>query len=182
MRVLKRQRYSPQIAMNLSSNVKFLGVTFNECLSWEDHISDVCKNASRRVFALRRLKSAGIKKDDLIIVYNAFIRSILEHNSPLYVGLLKKDSNKLDKINRMCHRVICGSRCRENCLGDLSERRIMRSLKVFQEMMQPNNLLHDLLPRRLLYSQLLESFLCKTHRRAMSFLPYCTTLYNCNLK
>lgn len=163
------------------SSIKFLGVIFNSSCNWDEHIDYICKNASRRIYALRRLKAAGISKSDLITVFNAFVRSIIEYNSSLFVGLNKKNNDRLRKLFRLCHHIICGHECRNECLGDVSSRRFLRARKLFDELLHPQNTLHHLYPRRLRYSNHLEICLSRTHRREVSFIPFCTMLYNANM-
>lgn len=160
--------------------LKFLGTIFNERLSWDSHIAYICKNASRRMYALRRLKEAGISKPNLIVVY-AFIRSVLEYNSPLFIGLNQKNCSKLRKLNRRCHRIICGNECSKDCLEDLDVRRKRRALKVFSDMTIPGNCLHELMPKRLKYSRHLEVPFSRTQRRITSFVPVCVGLSNLNV-
>ena len=133
------------------------------------------------MYALRRLKEAGISKPDLIVVYNAFIRSVLEYNSPLFIGLNQKNSSKLQKLNRQCHRIICGNECSEDCLEDLDVRRKRRALNVFNDMMIPGNCLHELMPKRLKYSKHLDVPFSRTQRRITSFVPVCIGLCNSNV-
>lgn len=172
----------PDTVRTFSSSMKFLGVFFNAMCNWDDHIDYVCRNASRRVYALRRLKSAGISRPDLIIVFCSYIRSLLEYNSPLFVGLSVKNDTRLQKIFRLCHRIICGNDCKNMCLGDVINRRVHRACKVFNEILQPSSVLHYLAPRQLEYSKHLELCHLRTHRRSSAFIPFCTVLHNSVLK
>ena len=88
MIVQKRRKAITNLAMDIMPQIKVLGVTFQDDLKWDKHIDTIVKVASRRIFALRRLKQiSSIVKQDLIQVYNAYIRSILEYNSPLFAGM-----------------------------------------------------------------------------------------------
>ena len=73
---------------NLNSDLKILGVTFENTLKWDKHMENITKCASRRIHALRMLKRIpGATQKDLIPVYQNYILSIIEYNSPLFVGL-----------------------------------------------------------------------------------------------
>ena len=71
-----------------SSEIKLLGVVFHENLLWDSHVAAVCELASQRIYILKQLKKMDfITKKDLLQVYNAYIRSILEYNCPLLIGM-----------------------------------------------------------------------------------------------
>ena len=160
------------------TSIKFLGVIFSDSCRWDEHIEYICKSASRRVYALRRLKAAGFCKADLIRVFGAFIRSIVEYNSPLFVGLNVKNNIRIEKLQRLCHRIICGNECSGMCLGELKARRLRRACRVFSDMLHRDSILHHLVPRRLHYSGHLESCLSQSQRRSRTFIPFCTTFHN----
>ena len=75
------------------SHLKILGVTFQENLSWNEHINYLSKTASRRIYLLKTLKKiSGITKQDLVTIYNSIVVSVLEHNSPLFIGMTKSNN------------------------------------------------------------------------------------------
>ena len=54
---------------------KFLGIYISSDLSWTKHCDVLVKKANRRLYAIRKLKGARVKK------YFSLIRSILEYGS-----------------------------------------------------------------------------------------------------
>ena len=46
---------------------------------------------------------------DLIQVYHSYIQIILEFNAPLFVSIKSLNNTKLERINKRCHRIICGA-------------------------------------------------------------------------
>ena len=115
------------VLIDFVGELKFLGVIFNESLNWDCHTTFIYKSAIRRIYVLRRLKEAGISKSELIVIYNGYIRYMLEYNSPVFIGLNTKNSDRLLKLKRQCHRIICGSECQRECIdagfeGVLGER------------------------------------------------------------
>ena len=61
---------------------KLLGVIISSNLTWNAHVNYTCTKASKRLYALRVLKRSGAPVKDLIIVYCAFIRPVLEYGLP----------------------------------------------------------------------------------------------------
>ena len=60
---------------------KFLGVYFSSDSSWTKHCVVIVKKVNRRRYAIRKLKVARGKENDLVVVYCSLIRSILECGS-----------------------------------------------------------------------------------------------------
>jgi len=157
--------------------LKILGVTFTEKLKWGEHIESVCRKASSRLFIVRRLKEF-MSKDDLFLVYKGFIQSILEYNAPLMAGLNVKYSEKLERLQKRAHRLICGRNCECDAFIPLSVRRDRCALKTFLRMQQEDHILHHLFPQFLPRTKHISLPIMNTHRRATSFIPYCSFLYN----
>ena len=63
------------------SSFKLLGVHVSEDLTWTVHIDWLVKRANRRLFALRQLRNSGVPPEDMVTIYCALIRSILEYAS-----------------------------------------------------------------------------------------------------
>ena len=77
------------------SELKVLGITYEKTLKWDIHVDHITKVAGRRVHVLRYLRRIrSITKHDLLLVYRNYISSILQFNSPLFVGLNSKNSDK----------------------------------------------------------------------------------------
>ena len=102
--------------------LKILGVTFNRYVSWCDLVSAIAKSASRRLFPLRLLRP-HVDDSCLKKIYYGIMRSIIEYAAPLFVGLSKKESKKLDSLQKRFHKLLCGGSCSKECLPPLSDRR-----------------------------------------------------------
>ena len=132
------------------SSVKILGIVFNQSLNWNDHVLEVTKSASRRIHVLRKLKQIdSVTKQDLLIIYENSILCILEYNSPLFVAMSEKNKQMFEKIRKRCHRIICGLNCDCSDFPELSERRMDRAMKVFNQMQSPEHILNKLIPHKL---------------------------------
>ena len=68
------------------SSFKLLGVTLSNDLSWNDHCDEMLNKACKRLYALRSLKAAGLNQKDLLLVYCALVRSVVEYASPVCMG------------------------------------------------------------------------------------------------
>jgi hypothetical protein len=168
--------------VSLTTDMKILGVTLQANLKWDAHINLISKSASRRIFLLKAMKKLSASKSDILQVYKAHIQSILEYNSPLFVGATKRNHLVLDKIRKRCHRIICDFECRCNLLPSLTTRRKEKALKFFESMLQKDHILHDICPTILPHSNHVNIPFSKTERRAKSFIPHCSLLYNCALR
>ena len=114
--------------------MKFLGVMINCKLTWHSHFKVLCSLASKRIFALRVLKPL-LSKSNLVLVYNATIRSLLEYSSPAFGSTPDSLNHKLERVQRRCHRIICNLERGEKCdcgeFEELTSRRKRAMVKLF---------------------------------------------------
>ena len=180
MLVRNRQVFSPSNPF-FKDQLRILGVLFNSNLTWDSFVDNLCKRASRRLFILKRLKY-NLSKPELMLIYNAVILSTLEYNAPLLIGINKKNSERLEKVRRRCHRIICGIECDCDRFTPLAIRREHLALKAFKGIIDySDNQLHHLAPSHLTQPRLSRKLLvpyCRTETRRASFFPFCTALYN----
>ena len=119
-----------------TNQLKHLGVWITSTLSWDKHISEVCKKAYPRLKMLTKLKYVGAPTEDLIEIYCLYIRSLTEYCSTAFHSTLtKKLSNKMEHIQKTSLKVILGAMyvdytsALEMCgLQTLHERRERRSI------------------------------------------------------
>ena len=160
------------------NTMRILGITFNSKWNADTHVAKMVSTASRRLYALRILKSSLAKKE-MILVFNSISRSLLEYCAPLFLGLSAKNENKMERIQLRFHRMICGKSCSQACIQPLKERRRMLSLKFLNKIIKLGHVLHPLLPpmspagRFLLTPR-------RTTKRCMSYFPMVCELYNQN--
>ncbi|CAB4031467.1 RNA-directed DNA polymerase from mobile element jockey, partial [Paramuricea clavata] len=88
------------------SSFKLLGVLLREDLSWCDHVDYVIKKANSRLYALRKLKKAGLSDKDLVTIYSSFIRSRIEYASPAWSTLTQGQSDLIESIQRRALRIL----------------------------------------------------------------------------
>ena len=78
---------------------RHLGVTFNERLSWKDHVHDVIKKSAKKIGLLRRLGrqlSSTVVRD----LYSFSIRPGIEYGSIVWSGLSSSDAARLEQIKQ----------------------------------------------------------------------------------
>jgi hypothetical protein len=156
--------------------LRILGFTFNSTWNMDAHINRTISIASRRLYALRILKPS-LTKNEMVMMYNSLVRSHLEYCAPLLLGLSVTCSDKLERLQKRFHRLICGKFCRESCLEVLKDRRQTLSLRFLQKVSDSNHVLHHLLPSRL-PSGRFRLPPRRTTRRCRSFLPLVCETYN----
>ena len=86
-----------------------LGLWISQDLSWEKHISEICKKTYPKLKLLTKLKYVGTHTEDLIELYCSLHRSQTEYCSTVFhSSLSQKLSNKLESIQRTSLKVILG--------------------------------------------------------------------------
>ena len=165
------------------SSAKILGVTFNSRLNWKDHVAEICKSASRRIYVLKELKKIdSITKKDLLQVYQGLILSVLEYNSALFTSMTAESKGKLDKLRKRCHRIICGQNCTCTDFPSLDDRRLDQTFKVFTNMQAHDHILHHLVPHKLPRTNHFFIEHRRSELRARSFIPFCCVRCNSLLR
>jgi hypothetical protein len=126
--------------------ITLLGVVFNDKWTWKEHIDKVVKVSSRRLFPLRVLKPY-LNRYELRIAYFGVMRSIMEYAAPLFVGLSKTDADRLEKLQRRFHRLLCGKECKDDCLPTITERRQKLACKLYRSAASKDHILHPIVCR-----------------------------------
>ena len=71
-------------------------------ITWNDHIGQTIKKASKCMFFLVQLKRAKVSKHEFILFYTSCIRSVLTYASPVFFYALpmhlKKDFERVEKL------------------------------------------------------------------------------------
>ena len=85
--------------------VKLLGVTMDNSQSFQAHIKEICRKVNAKVSILRRIRKL-IPTDIMINLYKAFILPHFEYASPLFIGLSRGLSAKLESTNAFALRTL----------------------------------------------------------------------------
>ncbi len=65
--------------LEVVKSAKILGVTLRNYFKWNEHVDDITKKGSKRLYLLKLLKRAGVDLDALVKFYCACVRSVLEY-------------------------------------------------------------------------------------------------------
>ena len=177
----KRKFSLVNVNITQCTQIKILGLTYTDNLKWDTHVDNIIKKASRQIYILKKLRPY-VCPSLLVQIYNAIILSSLEYCAPVMVGINMKNSEKLERIRRRCHRLICG--CESECgmLQPLSTRRLQQATRLFIQLTNPENLLNNIMPRRLPRSQHYMIHPIRTSTRIQSFIPFMTLHINSTTK
>ena len=159
--------------------LRILGVFFNSKWNFDNHVAEIVSTSSRRLYAMRILRPF-LSKNQLILLYNAFVRSYIEYCAPLFLHLSVRNSKRLGCLQNRFHRLICGKQCSEDCLTNLEDRRSMLSLKLLKSIMNRDHILHSLLPPTLPSGRFCLPFR-RTEKRCNSFFPLVCEMFNITL-
>ena len=99
------------VTIKFEKTVKFLGVIFNQGLTWAAHIDDIIERCKVRLNLMRAISgsTSGASRSILLIVYKALIRSIIDYGSMAYDSAAANTKEKLDRLQGQALRICCGS-------------------------------------------------------------------------
>jgi len=133
---------------------KLLGVVFNDHLTWTDHVSYIISKASKRIFCIVQLVKSGLSAHDVVKIYCSIIRSVLEYCCPVWhPGLTSQQSKDIEVIQKRCLKIIFPDMLYRDSLAasnleKLSDRREKLTFELFNQIRNPDHLLHSLLTPR----------------------------------
>jgi len=92
-------------------SVKFLGLTFDQRLTWEKHIGNIVESCKCKINMLRSLTGQhwGTGKRSLLKIYRSLIRPKMEYGIEIFHTASKNAWNKLEVIQHTCLRIACGA-------------------------------------------------------------------------
>ena len=88
-------------------------------LSWNEHVNEIVKKASKRLYFLVQLKRAKLPCRDLVFFYAACIRSILVYAAPVFFYALPKYlQRELERVQKRALSIICPSLSYDEALNE----------------------------------------------------------------
>ena len=79
-------------------------------LSWNEHVNETVKKASKRLYILVQLKRAKLPCRDLVLFYAISVRSILVYAAPVFFYALTKYLQcELEQVQKRALLIICPS-------------------------------------------------------------------------
>jgi hypothetical protein len=131
------------------STFKLLAVVFSSDLTWSNH---VLNKISKRCYIIFQLYGIRIAQSDIVLIYCAINRSVLEYVCAVWhCKLAAEQSNDLERVQKRCMRIIYPQLSYSEALFvselerlDLRRERITRDL--FIDMQHPSHILRGILP------------------------------------
>ena len=118
------------------------------------HCDYIVKKANRRLYALRQLKKCKVPSADIVHIYCALIRSILEYASAVFADLPKYLACYLENVQKRALSIIWPGISYETALdkaalSTLSDRRAVSCIKfIYMCKVRPGNPLYPLIHNR----------------------------------
>ena len=96
-------------ALEVVEVYKLLGLIVQSDLKWSRNTEEMVKRAYRKLWMLRRLKQFGAQVPELLLVYVAQIRCLLEYVVPVWQGAItEKERTDLERVQKSALRIILG--------------------------------------------------------------------------
>jgi exonuclease III len=94
------------VAIDNLEKTKYLGLTIDHKLQWQDHISNIAKKVNINNFRLRRLKT--IPSNIKLKIHNAMTVPIIDYANTVWGSFSKHNDNLISKLEHMAARAITG--------------------------------------------------------------------------
>ena len=101
------------------SQFKYLGVVFDERLSWNDHVKFILAKAGKRVGVLGRIRYC-ITWHSAKIIYTSMIRPIVEYCDTVWGCCGQVNKNALESLQRRAGRIVCRASSSEDAIDKLN--------------------------------------------------------------
>ena len=97
--------------VKVEKSTKFLGVFFDQQLTWNNHINHVVSKCNKRLNLMRAVSGTrwGATHRALISIYRAVIRSVLDYGAAAYDSASASQLRKIDRIQYSALRLCCGA-------------------------------------------------------------------------
>lgn len=155
------------------------------------HVARILGIAYGRLWAISRLKSAGVSEDDILFFFNIKIRSVLEFCAPVWSSMLTAENiSDIERVQKIALKVILNekyvnydSACSLMKTKSLQLRRKDLSLHFALSCLKSEQNKHLFKQRKTICYSLrnIQSFempFCHSERYKSSPLPYLTSLLN----
>ena len=183
----------PKISVNGSmlervDCVTLLGVKISNTLTWGPHVDHIVTKAQKRLFCLNMLRRSKVPPKDIVHIYCAKIRPVLEYACPVWHGgLTDEQSEAIEHIQERGLRIAYPALEYLDALTiadipSLMERRTNQCRVLFAKMQDPKDKLNRILPPPCVNVKNTRNHMkykppkAHTQRYKKSFLPY--VLYN----
>ena len=132
--------------IEMISSVKLLGIHIDNKLSFNEHISKLCKKSANQINVMKRL-ARHLDYDCMLKVYDCFFLSNFNYCPLAYNSQYMVNDNKIEKLNKRMLRVVCNDRI--SSYSDLLSRVNRPTMYVNRKKLlaeQVFKIIHDLSP------------------------------------
>ncbi len=91
--------------LSTNNKVKILGVTINECLTFNEHINIICSNAARQLNAIKRVQ-CNLDKESKLAIYRSYILSNFNYCPLVWHFYGIQNSGNMEKIQERALRFV----------------------------------------------------------------------------
>ena len=95
--------------IDLSDNLKSLGVTIDGDLTFDRHVRNLCKTSYFNIRALRQIRSS-LTRDTANTVASAIVSTRLDYCNSLLGGITNENISRLQRVQNSLARIVSGSR------------------------------------------------------------------------
>jgi hypothetical protein len=89
------------------NSFKLIGVIFSSDLSWAQYVSYMLNKISKRYYLIFELPPIGIPHHEIVLIYSANIRSVLEYACAVWhSGLITARSLDIERVQKRFLRII----------------------------------------------------------------------------
>lgn len=89
------------------SSHKVLGLTIMDNFKWNNNINEIFGKASKRLHIIRVLKRAGVPTNDLLHIYFALVRAVLEYCCVVWSNSIPEYlRNKIEMVQKRVMRIL----------------------------------------------------------------------------
>ena len=92
----------------VSSSMRLLGVTFDQSMSFNDHVADVCRSAQYHLRALRHIRNF-LDPSSARLFATALVGSKLDYCNFLCAGMSQRNIHRLQRVQNSASRIVLGA-------------------------------------------------------------------------
>ena len=141
--------------LEVVKNAKLLGLTISDNLTWNAHVNEIIKKASKKLYYLVQLKRARVPPSDLVLFYTSCVRSGVDYAVPVFYNALPQYlKNELVRIEKRALSIILprtdySSACSLLGIMPMTEHHGLLCTRLFDQIYSdPGHRLNGLLPPR----------------------------------
>ena len=121
------------------NNVKYLGVIIDNNLTWNDHVSMLCKNLSFKVSQLSRSRNV-VTKEMMLTIYNSIIQPTIDYAITVWGHTTMTNISKIQRLQNLSARIIMNNFDYINVRGidlvkELKWMNVLERIKYFEQLL-----------------------------------------------